>query len=105
MRAFRIVPLMTDRGEDTKHVAPGREPDPAAFRSLTTPIRRASTVVFDDLDSFEARASRLYDGYSYGLYGTPTSRGLEEHLAHLEGATRALVTPSGLAAIAIATFA
>jgi cystathionine beta-lyase len=103
MSLFRILRRMTDRGEDTKHVAPGRDPDPAAFRSLTTPIRRASTVVFDDLDSFEARASRLYDGYSYGLYGTPTSRALEERIAALEGGSRAIMLPSGLAAIALAT--
>ncbi len=96
--------LMPRQGPDTDHIhAP--PPRPARFRALTRPIERASTVVFDDLAAFEARSEQLYDGFSYGLYGTPTSRGLEEHLAHLEGATRALVTPSGLAAIAIATFA
>jgi cystathionine beta-lyase len=78
---------------------------PARFKALSVPIHRASTVIFDDLDSFEKRAELLYDGFSYGLYGTPTSRALEDHVAHLEGGTRALVTPSGLAAIAIATLA
>lgn len=38
------------------------------------PVERASTVVFDDLEAFEQRVERLYDGFSYGLYGTPTSR-------------------------------
>jgi cysteine-S-conjugate beta-lyase len=94
---------MDDLGDDTKHVTPAREPDRGAFRSLSTPIRRASTVVFDDLDAFEGRAALLYDGFSYGLYGTPTSRALEERIATLEGAKRAIVVPSGLAAIALAT--
>ncbi len=66
-------------------------------------VERASTVVFDDLESFERRIERLYDGFSYGLYGTPTSRRLEDHIARLEGGSRALVVPSGMAAITLAT--
>ena len=69
------------------------------------PVERASTVVFDDLEAFERRSERLYDGFSYGLYGTPTSRLLEDHLAQLEGASRALVVPSGMAALALASIA
>ncbi len=69
------------------------------------PIERASTVVFDDLADFQARGDRLYDGFSYGLYGTPTSRRLEDHVALLEGGTRALLTPSGMAAMTLATLA
>ncbi len=95
---------MSPRASDTDHIHP--PPKRAVpFRALVQPIERASTVVFDDLDSFEKRSEQLYDGFSYGLYGTPTSRALEEHVARLEGAARALVTPSGLAAIAIATLA
>lgn len=77
----------------------------ARFRSLNVAIERASTIVFDDLDGFEQRGSQLYDGFSYGLYGTPTSRALEQHIAELEGGTRAIVTPSGQSAIVIATMA
>ena len=69
------------------------------------PVERASTVVFDDLDAFERRADRVYDGFSYGLYGTPTSRQLEDHIAQLEGGVRALVVPSGMAALTLATMA
>jgi cysteine-S-conjugate beta-lyase len=92
------------RSDDTSHIHPperSREP----FRAVTIPVERASTVVFDDLDAFERRAERLYDGFSYGLYGTPTSRLLEDHIAQLEGGRRALVVPSGMAALTLATMA
>lgn len=69
------------------------------------PVERASTIVFDDLEAFETRADRIYDGFSYGLYGTPTSRLLEDHIAQLEEASRALVVPSGMAAMTLATMA
>lgn len=95
--------LMTQR-DDTSHVhPPKRSQEP--FQSLAMPVERASTVIFDDLESFERRVARLYDGFSYGLYGTPTSRQLEDHIAMLEHATRALVVPSGMAAIVLATMA
>jgi cysteine-S-conjugate beta-lyase len=96
--------MASNTGNDTQHIHPPEARD-IPFRSLALPVQRASTVVFDNLDAFEKRGSRLYDGFSYGLYGTPTSRALEEHIARLEGGSRALVTPSGLSAIAIATLA
>jgi cystathionine beta-lyase len=95
---------MTSFKTDTHHIHRPTTRD-APFRSLNGSIERASTIVFDDLDAFEQRGSRLYDGFSYGLYGTPTSRALEEHIAELEGGTRAIVTPSGQSAIVVATMA
>lgn len=81
-------------------------PDPpGGFASLVPPVHRASTVTFPDAAAFAGRGARLYDGYSYGLYGTPTTRGLEDHLALLEGGSRAILLPSGLAAIATASLA
>lgn len=76
-----------------------------AFSALTVAVHRASTVVFDDTASFLARRSRLFDGFSYGLYGTPTTRALEEAVAAIEGGTRSIVVPSGLAAITHPTLA
>lgn len=78
---------------------PPQVPASAAFRSLTPAVHRASTVVFEDTASFLARRSRLFDGFSYGLYGTPTTRALEQAVAAVEGGTRSIVVPSGLAAI------
>lgn len=95
---------MTSFRTDTRHIRQPARSD-APFRSLNIAIERASTIVFDDLDAFEQRGSRLYDGFSYGLYGTPTSRALEDHIAELEGGTRAIITPSGQSAIVVATMA
>jgi cystathionine beta-lyase len=99
-----ILSRMTAFKPDTRHVHQPAKSE-APFRSLNVAIERASTIVFDDLDSFEQRGSRLYDGFSYGLYGTPTSRALEQHIAGLEGGTRAVITPSGQSAIVVATMA
>lgn len=89
--------------DDTKHVT-GTGADPAGFESVSLPVHRASTIVFPGLDEFERRGEQFYDGYAYGLYGTPTTRSLEATLADLEQGMRALVVPSGTAAIALATF-
>lgn len=77
----------------------------AAFRSLTLAVHRASTIVFDDTASFLARRGRMFEGFSYGLYGTPTTRALEQAVAGIEGGTRSIVVPSGLAAITQPTLA
>lgn len=74
-----------------------------SFASLSVPVHRASTIVFDSVDAYRNRREAMYDGYSYGLYGTPTTRTLEHALAALEGASRALVLPSGFATIALTT--
>lgn len=79
--------------------------DDAPFGSLVTPVHRASTIVFPTVEAYRGRRDAIYDGYSYGLYGTPTSRALEMRIAALEGAARSLVAPSGFAAIVIATLA
>lgn len=71
----------------------------AAFDSLSPPVWRASTVLFDNLHDFIHRRERQPDGYSYGVTGTPTARNLERKIAALEGARHCIVTPSGQAAL------
>jgi len=78
---------------------------PAGFSAASVPVHRASTVLFKDADSFAARGRQLYDGYTYGLYGTPTTEALARKLAVLEGAERVLLAPSGLAAIHLVNLA
>jgi cystathionine beta-lyase len=78
---------------------------PAGFASLVAPVHRASTVLFRGADAFVRRRARLYDGYTYGLYGTPTTEALARTLAGMEGAARVVLAPSGLAAIALVNFA
>ena len=75
------------------------------FKSLSTPVHRASTVLFADAESFARRRERRYDGYTYGLYGTPTSEALAGRIAGLEGAAHAVLAPSGLAAVTLVNFA
>lgn len=43
--------------------------------------------------------------YTYGTHGTPTSFTLEERLCALEGGKHCVLTPSGLSALAVASFA
>lgn len=76
-----------------------------SFASLSVPVYRASTVVFDSVAAYQNRRAQMYDGYSYGLYGTPTSRALEHAIAGLEGASRAMLVSSGFAAITLVTLA
>lgn len=84
---------------------PIRSASADGFASLTVPIHRASTITFPTVAAYQDRREAIYDGYSYGLYGTPTTRALEMRIAGLEQAERALVLPSGFAAIAVTTLA
>lgn len=69
------------------------------FNGLNTPVYRASTLVFNNTRDFLQRSSRMLDGFSYGLYGTPTGRVLERQIADLEGGEYCMLLPSGLAAV------
>jgi cystathionine beta-lyase len=75
------------------------------FQSLSFPVFRGSTVVFPTVEAYQRRRESFYDGYSYGLYGTPTSRALEARIASLETGAKTLVVPSGLAAIVLTILA
>lgn len=90
--------------DPTLCVTPGQGLE-APFESLSVPVHRASTVVFPTVAAYQGRRDEIYDGFSYGLYGTPTSRELETRLARLEGAQRTLALPSGFSAIALTTLA
>ena len=82
--------------------------DPGRFDgAVNTPVVRASTVLFPDLESYERRKPDDYKIMRYGIYGTPTTFALEDAVAQLEGGHAAVALPSGLAAIvaALAAFA
>ncbi len=72
------------------------------FDPLGIGVHRASTIVFKDAASYTTRGSRGHQGYSYGLYGTPTTRTLEAKLTQLEGGAWTFLAPSGQAANALA---
>ncbi|CAK7255077.1 MULTISPECIES: PLP-dependent transferase [unclassified Shinella] len=72
------------------------------FAPLGVGVHRASTIVFEDAAAYASRGERGHEGYSYGLYGTPTTRTLEAKLTSLEGGTWTFLAPSGQAANAFA---
>ena len=53
------------------------------YASLTVPTHRASTIVFNSAEEYASRKDRGYDGYSYGLPSTPTTKALEAQLTSL----------------------
>jgi cystathionine beta-lyase len=78
---------------------------PEGFRSLAVPVYRGSTVIFPDSGSAHTEWNQEEFGYAYGLHGTPTTLELAARIAELEGGTRTLLTPSGLAAIGLVDLA
>ncbi|HWX11741.1 MAG TPA: cystathionine beta-lyase [Trinickia sp.] len=93
---------MTDstssRARQTRIVHADAELAPG-FASFTTPVMRASTVVFPDLASVRAADWRDDSQWRYGLHATPTSAELAQRIAAIEGGRQALLQPSGLSAI------
>jgi cystathionine beta-lyase len=74
------------------------------FKSLVYPVYRASTVLFDRQSQVADRWDQR-DGYTYGLYGTPTTIELGARIAALEDALHTFIVPGGQAAIALVYFA
>jgi len=78
---------------------------PEGFRALSVPVERASTVVFADCESAVGGWDVEANGYTYGIHGTPTVLALAGRIAELEGGTRTLLAPSGLAALTLVDMA
>jgi cystathionine beta-lyase len=68
------------------------------FGAVNTPVYRASTILFDDMESLETGRAP----YTYGRRGTPTTRSFETAVNALEGAARTVSVPSGLNAVTTA---
>ncbi len=80
------------------------DPKPQArqdYKSLATPVYRGSTVVFDAQAVVTDDWRQAENGYSYGLYGTPTALELASRIASIEGARETFIVPGGQAAIAL----
>ncbi len=71
------------------------------FRSLVTPTYRGSTVVFESQADVAEDWRAAATGYTYGLYGNPTTRALAASIAELEGGYHTFITPGGQAAILV----
>src|ERR1700676_4057674 len=74
---------------------------PGGFRSLAMPTYRGSTVVFERQADVSDDWRQTENGYTYGLYGTPTVLELGARIAEIEGAHYTFVVPGGQAAIAL----
>ena len=71
------------------------------YKSLATPVYRGSTVVFENQADVSDDWKQAENGYSYGLYGTPTTLELAARIADLENARHTFIVPGGQAAIAL----
>jgi cysteine-S-conjugate beta-lyase len=78
---------------------------PKGYRSLASPVFRGSTTLFRDAASVDDRWDQYEAGYTYGLYGTPTTFELAGKICELEKGYRTIVTPGGQGAIALINLA
>lgn len=74
---------------------------PEGFRSLDTPVYRASTVLFPRAAAASDHWNQHEIGYTYGLYGTPTTLELAAKVCELERGFRTIITPGGQGAISL----
>ena len=74
---------------------------PEGFRSLDTPVYRASTVLFPRAAAASDHWNQHEIGYTYGLYGTPTTLELAAKVCELEKGFRTIITPGGQGAISL----
>jgi cysteine-S-conjugate beta-lyase len=78
---------------------------PKGYRSLASPVFRGSTTLFPDAASVNDSWDQYDVGYTYGLYGTPTTFELAGKICELEKGYRTIITPGGQGAIALINFA
>ncbi len=71
---------------------------------VNPPVWRASTILYDDVESLQAKTKTNRDGtFFYGRRGTPTQWSLSDALTSMEpGAEGTMLFPSGVAALSTA---
>ncbi len=73
---------------------------------VSTPVWRASTILYDDVAHLRAATSNTHERLFYGRKGTPTAWSLADALTQMEpGAAGTMLYPSGVAAIGCALMA
>jgi cystathionine beta-lyase len=78
---------------------------PQGYRSLASPVFRGSTTIFPDAASVDDGWDQYEAGYTYGLYGTPTTLELAGKICELENGFRTILTPGGQGAISLINLA
>lgn len=87
------------RKPDTVLTHAGRDPQ-KFFGNVNVPVFHASTILNPSVAHLKATKGRRDP--RYGRRGTPTMFSLEDAMADIEGASGAIIAPSGLNAVAIA---
>jgi cystathionine beta-lyase len=90
--------------DETKVTALGRNPA-AHHGAVNLPPYRASTMIFPSMAAMAASNGRQYETYRYGRVNSPSIEAFETAVAQLEGGSRGVSCPSGMAAIAVALLA
>ena len=101
---------MSDKKSNAKSWGPatlaihGRSRQPKPYHAVSTPIVHTSNFYFDTADEVEdfMRAKgqgRVIREHEYARYGNPTQQETERKLAAIEGAERAVLYSSGMAAV------
>jgi len=80
------------------HAGEGRDPSTGAHN---TPIYQTATFSFEKAEDMAAAVMDPLESFFYSRTANPTTAALEEKMASLEGTEAALVTSSGMAAVAI----
>ena len=78
---------------------------PTGYQSLTTPVFRGSTTVFPSASAVKDTWDQNRVGYTYGLYGTPTTLELAARICELESGKHTILTPGGQNAISLVNLA
>ncbi|MGQ9585674.1 MAG: trans-sulfuration enzyme family protein [Anaerolineae bacterium] len=87
---------------DTRAVLGGERGPHPDFTPVSTPVHRAVSYAYADMDDLDAIFEGTREGYVYGRYGNPTVRAFEAAVAGLEGAEDAVACASGMAAVHLA---
>jgi cystathionine beta-lyase len=74
---------------------------PDGYRSLVPAVRRGSTTVFPSVRAISGHWDQHKVGYTYGLYGTPTTLELAARICELEGGMHTILVAGGQAAISV----
>lgn len=84
----------------TRAIHAGERRDPTT-NAQNTPIYQTATFAFDTAEEMAQAVMDPLGSYFYSRTANPTNAALEQKLASLEGTEAALVTASGMAAVAI----
>ena len=94
---------MAEQGKKDRTIATHAGSHPHDNQGVVNPpVYRASTVLFRSVQDLRERYRHKYETITYGRDGTQTHRALAEAFTALEGSERALILPSGLAAVSTA---